>query len=109
MDSLLDFLAFRTLISRQVLIVFYYLGALGMPLAAWTLALYLLRRFSAAREAMHNGRRLWSAALPRRYRLGAAGLFLLGFVCMELMWRVMFEYLIAFMQMRDALMTPTLS
>jgi hypothetical protein len=30
-------------------------------------------------------------------------LFVAAFLFMELMWRIMFEYLIAFMQMRDAL------
>lgn len=31
-------------------------------------------------------------------------LFLLFFICMEIMWRMMFEFLIAYLQMREALM-----
>jgi hypothetical protein len=40
-----DFLTFETMISRHALLVFSYLGAVVMPLAAWFMALYLMRRF----------------------------------------------------------------
>jgi hypothetical protein len=102
-NELLDFLSFRTLVSQQVLIVFYYLGAVGMPLAAWVSARYLLGRFELARDAYDTGKQLLSAALPRRHRPLMLVLFLIAFLFLELLWRMLFEYLIAFMQMRDAL------
>ncbi len=103
MNELLDFLSFRTLVSQQVLIVFYYLGAAGMPLAAWVFARYLLGRFELARDAYDSGKRLLATALHRRQRVMMSVLFLIAFLFLELLWRMMFEYLIAFMQMRDAL------
>ena len=33
-----------------------------------------------------------------------ASLFLLLFVCMEMGWRMMFEFMLAYFQMRDALL-----
>ena len=105
MNALVDFLSFRTLISGPVLVLFYYLGALGMPLAAWWMADRLLRRYAPARDAVDSGRRLFVAMLPTRHRILAVGLFLAAFLFMELLWRMMFEYLIAFMQIRDALVS----
>ncbi len=40
----------------------------------------------------------------RRDRIAAAMLFLAAFLFMELLWRLLFEYLIAFLQMREALL-----
>jgi hypothetical protein len=105
MNTVLDFLAFRTLISGPVLILFYYLGAVGIPVGAWLLAMYLMQRFEIARNAYEQGRRTFVAALPKRRRVTALLLFVTAFVFMELLWRLMFEYLIAFMQIRDALVS----
>lgn len=102
-DTLLDFLSFRTLISEPVLLVFYYLGALGMPLAAWLGVLYLIRRYEAARGAYEAGKQIFTAALPKRHRLLTIVLVIVAFLFMELLWRMMFEFLIAYMQIRDAL------
>lgn len=98
-----DFLTFQTLISRHALLVLYYLGAVVMPVAAWLLALYLMRRVEPIRAAYRSGRDLLTARVPLRWRLLGILLLLAMFFLMELMWRILFEYLIAFMQMRDAL------
>ena len=98
-----DFLSFETMISRHALLVFYYLGAVVMPVAAWLAALYLIRRFRSAREIYAKGMGLFTATVPLRWRLLGFIMFAAAFLLMELMWRMMFEYLIAFMQMRDAL------
>ena len=49
------------------------------------------------------------AKLPAVIRGGGTGLplallFLAAFLFMELLWRLLFEYLIAFLQMREALL-----
>ncbi len=106
MEILSDFLAFRTLISRHALLLFYYLGAVGMPLAAWLSARYLLRRVSIAQDALDTGKRLVASGTCLRHRVLFIAMFMAAFLFMELMWRMMFEYLIAFMQMRDALVLP---
>jgi hypothetical protein len=74
-----------------------------MPLAAWLTAVYLMRRYDPAREAYDAGKHLFVAVLPKRHRVLGVALFVLTFLFMELLWRLMFEYLIAFMQIRDAL------
>jgi hypothetical protein len=107
MQSVFDFLVFDRLISHYALIVFYYLGALGMPLAAWLLARYLLVRFPSARDAFDAGKRGIGGLLNVRQRVLLLALFFSAFLFMELLWRMLFEYLIAFMQMRDALIELT--
>lgn len=103
MNLVIDFLTFRTMISEQVLIVFYYLGAAGMPLAAWLSAAYLMRRCNPGRDAYALSKHLFVMSVPKRRRVQAIALFAAAFMFMELMWRLMFEYLIAFMQIREAL------
>ncbi|MFB1487279.1 MULTISPECIES: DUF4282 domain-containing protein [unclassified Thiocapsa] len=98
-----DFLTFETMLSRQALLVFYYLGAVVMPVAAWLMALYFMRRFEPVGDAYRAGMGLLTATVRLRWRVLGILLFVAAFLFMELMWRIMFEYLIAFMQMRDAL------
>lgn len=100
---MIDVLTFDTLISIPVLLVFYYLGALVMPVVAWLAMVLLLRRFEPLDQAFQAGIRVFDSLIPLRWRLLILLVMLLMFVSMELGWRVMFEFLIAFMQMRDAL------
>lgn len=102
-NAMIDFLTFDILISRHALLVFYYLGAVAMPLAAWLMAVYLVRRLPPVRDAYRVGMNLMTRHVPLRWRLAGLLMFVLAFLFMELMWRMLFEYLIAFMQMRDAL------
>jgi hypothetical protein len=104
MESLLDFLRFRTFISPHALIVFYYLGALGMPVASWLFLVWLRRRYKPLGLANDTARQTSAVVIPLHYRVVATLLFLFSLLFMELMWRMIFEYLIAFLQMRDALL-----
>jgi Domain of unknown function (DUF4282) len=103
-ESLLDFLRFRAFISPHALIVFYYLGALGMPGASWLLLVWLRRRYKPLALAYDTARQTPTVIIPLRYRVLTTVLFLSTLLFMELMWRMLFEYLIAFLQMRDALL-----
>lgn len=103
METLADFLSFRLFISEYALVVFYYLGAVVMPLLALAMMVYLGRRFP---QLWWLGRRSGELArqhLPWRYRLALVLAFVCAFLLGELFWRMMFEYLIAFLQIRDAL------
>ncbi len=98
-----DFFAFRTFVSPWALIVFYYLGAAVMPAAAWGAALWFVRRYAGAAEALERGRKkVWDVLTPRQ-RAGLIFAAVFGFFMMELFWRMMFEFLIAYLQIRDAL------
>ena len=87
---LLDFLSFKTFITPSILLVFYYIGALVVPLLSWMFLRYLKRRYFP------------DLILPKRLYLYV--IFLLCFLCAELFWRMIFEVLIAYFDMHDALM-----
>ncbi|CUA97315.1 DUF4282 domain-containing protein [Thiomonas bhubaneswarensis] len=102
MQALADFFSFRTFISLDVLRVVYALGAIGMPLMAWALWLWL-RRYALWNWMRRAAEQTTARVVPRRWRLAGMVLFVMCFLCMELMWRMMFEFIIAYLQMRDAL------
>ena len=104
MDTLLDFLTFRHFLAPYALPLFYYLGALGVPFAAWALLVWLRRRFGRLDQAIQSGGEMARRYTRRRDRVALALLFLAVFLFMELLWRLLFEYLIAFLQMREALL-----
>ncbi|MDI9370977.1 MAG: DUF4282 domain-containing protein [Synergistaceae bacterium] len=102
MDVLYDFLTFRYFISHNVLHIIYFLGAAGIPFLTWRLS----QRLQSWLEESLSG-----VIRPRRQALDGNqstshiyGLFFLMFVFMEIAWRVIFEFLMAFLQMREALM-----
>lgn len=102
MDVLYDFLTFRYFIGHNVLHIIYFLGAAGIPFLTWRLS----QRLQSWLEESLSG-----VIRPRRQALDGNqstshiyGLFFLMFVFMEIAWRVIFEFLMAFLQMREALM-----
>lgn len=105
MDVLYGFLTFRYFISHNVLHIIYFLGAAGVPFLAWRLS---------QRLQSWQGESLSGAISPLREPLDGNrggtrifGLFFLMFVFMEIVWRVIFEFLMAFLQMREALLMLT--
>ncbi len=100
----MDFLTFKTFISIEALIVFYYLGAVLLPFGAWSLSVWLIRKYGAAKVVYQTGKSVfWDRLnLPRKLRL--IFLFAVAFLFMQLFWRMLFEFLIAYMQIRGALL-----
>ena len=94
-----DFLSFDTFITPSVLLVCYYMGAVVMPLVAAFLVFKLARMFPAL---VGMGKQA-KAAIPRKYRLRIYIATPIVFLCMEIVWRMMFEAMIAYFQMREAL------
>ena len=87
---MLDFLTFHTFITPKILLIFYYTGALVVPLLSWAVLKYLKRRYFP------------DLIVPKRFYLYV--IFLLCFLCAELFWRMIFEVMIAYFDMHDALM-----
>lgn len=108
MQSLVDFLSFKLFISSYVLIVCYYIGALGVPIVSWLLARWVKGKFSLPANAYKVGKQEISQVIPPRSRLLLISIFILFFICLEIIWRMLFEFLIAYFQIRDALMELTL-
>lgn len=109
MDALLDFLSFKTFLSPWALLSVYYLGAVGVPLLCWWLA-YRVFHHPAIRPVTPQLANLANAtaklvqqATSRAQRIKAGLTFLLLFLFMELFWRMMFEFMLAYLQMRDAM------
>lgn len=87
----MNFLTFESFISIPVLIGIYYIGALFLPTLLWF-----------QRERLHLLLRSLQKYVPltaSRFMGMAVILFLLG----ELFWRMIFEMLIGYFQMREYL------
>ncbi|MGI6253131.1 MAG: DUF4282 domain-containing protein [Aminivibrio sp.] len=101
MEAFYDLLTFRYFISHNILPIFYFLGAAGIPFLAWRIA----RRLQSLPGENLSGavRQIEEAFAENMSRSRVYGLFFLMFILMEIGWRVMFEFLMAFLQMREAL------
>ena len=101
---MMDFLTFKSFISTEVLIIFYYLGAVILPVGIWALLAWLIRKYRFVNTAYENGKeKIWKS-LNRKQQARLVAFFITSFLFMELFWRMFFEFLIAYMQMRDALL-----
>ncbi len=93
MQALIDFLSFKSFISPYMLFIFYYIGAILVPFICFKYAKRFYMYISSAVEEI----------VPHEYRFKVLMLSIGMFVFLEILWRMMFEYLIAFLQIRDAL------
>lgn len=99
LDHVVDFLTFRYLISPYVLLIFYYMGALMMPLAMWLFWRWLKRRFPSLSQARNKLGALGRDYLSPVQKTGIIFGCMLCFFMMELFWRMMFEFMIAYFHM----------
>ncbi|MDD2829812.1 MAG: DUF4282 domain-containing protein [Sulfuricurvum sp.] len=87
----MNYLTFESFISIPVLIVFYYIGALIFPLILWVKRNWVIKLTDALTQTF--------PITASRLILGFI-ILLLGF---EIMWRMLFEMLIGYFQMREYL------
>ena len=97
-----DILSFNHFVTQDVLIVFYYIGAVVMPLFMWFARGWIVRNVDLAKR--------WDQTFGKFYTSfsigGKAGIILgvIGlFLCMELCWRMIFEVMIGYFDMHDYL------
>ena len=100
----MDFLTFKTFLSIDALIVFYYAGAVVLPLLVWSFSAWVLQKYKIVDFVNQHKRRLTGKPFNRSRRIKMILLFIWLFVFMELCWRMLFEFMIAYMQMHDALL-----
>ncbi len=99
----MDFLTFKRFISIEALIVFYYMGAVVMPIGLLLSLNWFIQKVSLVKSGLEQGKQqLWSKLTPaQKFKIM---LFLtVFFLFMELFWRMLFEFLIAYIQIRNAL------
>jgi len=99
---MMDFLSFHSLISLDILIFCYYIGALVVPILIWYGRRYMMDRFKLLAKieefflSMHYKSSKKSKIITNSFAI-------LSIVCMEICWRMMFEMMIAYFQMREYL------
>jgi len=47
----MDFITFKSFISTEVLIIFYYIGALILPIGIWILVKWLIKKYLITHKA----------------------------------------------------------
>ncbi|WP_121626547.1 DUF4282 domain-containing protein [Poseidonibacter antarcticus] len=100
----MDFLTFKTFISTEALIIFYYLGAIILPLFTWILLTWVIKKNKLFNIPYTKGKELLWKVLSHKQKLKFIAFFIVLFIFMELFWRMLFEFLIAYLQIRDALL-----
>ena len=94
-QTFLAFARFEMFITPSFLVIVYWLGAVGMPLFAVMLMRSMRRKIALPDAA---GLPIWQRNKPLFLTIGAV-----MFVFAELTWRMMVETVLAYFQMRDAL------
>lgn len=105
----MDFLTFKTFISTEALILFYYIGAVILPIGMWFLITWLLRKYEIIHIAHQQGKETFWKTLNQKQKRYLIIFFITSFLFLELFWRMLFEFLIAYMQIRDALLHSQMS
>ena len=99
----MDFLTFKSFISIKALIIFYYIGALILPVGLWLLIDWLIRKYDFFDAIYEKGKEAIWKSLNKKRQIKLLMFFIVIFLFMEVFWRMLFEFLIAYMQIRDAL------
>lgn len=99
----MDFLTFKTFISPIALIIFYYMGAVVMPIFVWFFSRWIMKKIGFVEQGYQKGKKFLGSTVSLKYRVLFMAMFIMMFLFMELMWRMMFEFMIAYMQMWEAL------
>ena len=99
----MEFLSFDRFIAIPVLIGFYYIGAVVCPVVMWRCLRWLVRKYPLLGELQHQGQTAFWRLLPNAAKWRMVLLFIAMFLFGELLWRLLFEFMIGYMQMHDAL------
>ncbi len=104
---MIDFFTFKTFISIEALSVFYFIGAIILPFGSWIITIKIINSTNLLSSTYDHINNLTWQRLNIKQKFYMALFLLFFFLFMELLWRMMFEFLIAFIQMRDALVVVT--
>ncbi len=98
---MLDFLTFQTFITPTLLLIMYYFGALLIPILTWYFTFWVKKAYLS--DVSQNIK----SRTTTKQRLMLFMIFFITLLCMEIFWRVIFEFFIAYFDMHDALMKLT--
>jgi len=105
---MLDFLTFKIFVSPIALIVFYYMGAIVMPIFIWFFSRWIMKKIVAVESSYQKAKSLAWRSLSLRYKIAFVTLFIMLFAFMQLLWRMAFEFLIAYIQIREVIVNGTI-
>lgn len=110
MQSLLDFLSFKTFISPYILIACYFIGAFIIPIASIFLVKWAKDKWIKSKyySNLKNEGLIpleISQFIPLKIRFYSIIAAITLFISLEIMWRMLFEFLIAYLQIREALVS----
>lgn len=97
-----DFLTFKTFVTPDILILFYYFGAVVIPVVIWNIRGYLVRKISIFQRAQNISQTLFNT-LHAKEKTMVVVLSLIIFLGMEMVWRMMFETMIGYFNMHEYL------
>ncbi len=97
-----DFLLFKTFITPSLLLLMYYIGAVFIPLFSWYIAMWIKKNYFTKVSGTVKEEIQKRTTVKQRVTLLLS--FIVCFLCMEVFWRVLFEFFIAYFDMHDALM-----
>ncbi len=100
-----DFLTFQTFITPTLLIFMYYVGAILIPIVSWYLARWIQKSYF--QELSKSLKEVVDVKITGKQRFIIYAVFIFCFLFMEIFWRMMFEFFIAYFDMHDALMQLT--
>ena len=99
-----DFLTFQRFIAQDILIFFYYIFALVVPLVLWSMRFYILKEIVFFKEMNENLQGLYQK-LDLDKKIMISIMFLMIFLCMEFCLRMVFEMMIGYFDMHNYLQT----
>lgn len=97
-----DFLLFKTFVTPSLLLIIYYIGAVLIPVLSWYLVSWIYKKYLSQVSGLVKEE--IKQRTTQKQRIYATVTFVLCFLCMEIFWRMMFEFFIAYFDMHDALM-----
>ena len=104
MQTLFNFLSFKHFIAIDVLIVCYYIGAILFPFMLYLSRNYLIQHISWV-NTLYSRLTTSIHEFSIQKKLLGILFFLLMFIGMEIVWRMMCEMTIGYFQMHDYLQT----
>ncbi len=109
MQTIFDFLTLKFFVTPYIMVLLYWLGAFVVPVLASLFTAWLvswIRSHEAGASGIDsvNG---WLNRMPyaRSLKMVAGSVFVVTFLLLELVWRMLFEFLIALFNIHDALLT----
>lgn len=101
---MVEFLTFKSFISIEALIILYYIGALVLPILLWMMLLWFTNKYKLFNTLYETTKEALWQVLNLKQRIQLSLFFFISFIFMQLFWRIFFEFLIAYMQIRDSLL-----